>query len=87
MLCRPRDPFMKVTVKLFSSFRLMWGQEMERTCRPGATIFDIVSAIGIPDNESFIIVLNGNQASLNDLLHAGDILSLMPLIDDGSTEP
>lgn len=77
---------MKVTVKLFYSFWMKWGQEMERTCRPGSTIFDIISAIGIPDNESFVIVLNGNHASLNDLLHAGDILSLMPLTEDAPTE-
>lgn len=72
---------MNVTIKLFASFSIKWGQEMVRTCRPGATIFDIVSAIGIPDNESFIIVLNGIHASLNDSLHEGDVLSLLPLID------
>ncbi len=74
---------MNVTVKLFASFRIKWGQEIIRKCRPGARILDVVTAIGIPDNESFIIVLNGVHASLNDPLHEGDVLSLMPLIDGG----
>ncbi len=70
---------MNVTIKLFATFRVKWGQKIARTCRPGATIFDVISAIGIPDNESFTVELNGIHASLNDSLHEGDVLSLMPL--------
>jgi hypothetical protein len=73
---------MNVTVKLFASFRIKWGQEIVQTCRPGATILNIVSAFGLPDNESFIVELNGASASLNDSLHEGDVLSLMPLVGD-----
>jgi molybdopterin converting factor small subunit len=71
---------MNVTVKLFASFRITLGQETVITCRPGTTILDVISAFSIPDNESFIIELNGIHASLNDSLHEGDVLSLMPLI-------
>ncbi len=70
---------MNITVKLYASFRMKWGQGIIRACRPGSTIVDVVAAIGIPDNESFVIVLNGLHASLDDYLHEGDILSLMPL--------
>jgi hypothetical protein len=77
---------MNVTVKLFDSFSTKYGQEIMKTCRPGATILNIVAAFGLPDNESFIVKLNGVGASLNDSLHEGDVLSLMPLIGDVATD-
>lgn len=73
---------MNVTLKFSASFRNKWGEEIIRKCRPGSTIIDLVSAIGIPDNESFTIMLNGKSASMNDQLHEGDTLSLMPLVTE-----
>lgn len=53
-----------------------------RKCRPGSSVIDIVTGIGIPDNESFTILLNGDSGSLNDILHEGDILSMIPIVDE-----
>lgn len=74
---------MHVNVKLYASFRIRWGKEIMRECHPGARIADIVTAIGIPANERYIIVLNGIHASLDAPLHDGDVLSLFPLIGGG----
>lgn len=73
---------MNVTVRLFASFSIKRGREIVQTCRPGATILNIVSALGLPDNESFSVELNGASASLDDSLHEGDVLSLLPLVVD-----
>jgi molybdopterin converting factor small subunit len=73
---------MNVTVRLFASFRIKQNQEIMQTCRPGSTILNIVSVFGLPDNESFIVELNGASASLDDSLHEGDVLSLVPLVVD-----
>ncbi|MBI5483305.1 MAG: MoaD/ThiS family protein [Deltaproteobacteria bacterium] len=70
---------MNVIIKFSASFREKWGEEVLRKCRPGSSIIDLITAIGIPDNESFTIMLNGSNASMNDQLHEGDTLSLMPL--------
>lgn len=74
---------MHVNVKLYASFRIRWGKEMVMECHTGARIADIVATIGIPANESYIIVLNGTHASLDAPLHDGDVLSLFPLIGGG----
>jgi hypothetical protein len=73
---------MNITVNLSALFRLKCGQPIDKVCRQGAKVIDVVTAIGIPDNESFMIVLNGSEALLNDSLHEGDILSLMPVAGD-----
>ena len=74
---------MQVTIKLFASFRQKWWKEAVRECPEDALIADIVSTIGIPTTELGIILLNGYHASLNDSLHDGDVISLMPLIGGG----
>jgi len=74
---------MQVKVKLFASFRLKWFKEADKECLQGAEVLDIVKGIGISVNELGIVLVNGCHASLNTVLHDGDVVSLMPLIGGG----
>lgn len=74
---------MQVTVKLFASFRLKWFKEAIKDYPQGTEVSEIVKEIGIPVNDLGIVLINGNHASLNDKLHEGDTVSLMPLIGGG----
>lgn len=75
--------FMNVTVKLFSSFRIRWGKEIIGEYPQGASVADIAAAIGIPADTPFIKLVNGRHASLNDIVHEGDVVTFMPLIGGG----
>lgn len=74
---------MNVTVKLFASFRLKWGKELIRECPQGARVADIAAAIGIPADTPCIKLVNGRHASLDDIVHDGDVVTFMPLIGGG----
>ena len=74
---------MQVTVRLFASFRQKWWKEAVRECPQGALVADIVREVGIPVTELGIVLINGCHASLDNSLHDGDVVSLMPLMGGG----
>jgi len=74
---------MRVTIKLFASFRLIWLKETFIDCEDGLAVNDIVEDIKIPFKDIGIVLVNGRHASFQDILKDGDVLSLMPLIGGG----
>jgi molybdopterin converting factor small subunit len=74
---------MQVIVKLFASFRLKCFEEATRDFPAGTTLVEAANRVGIPADELGIALVNGRHAALYDILHEGDVVSLMPHIGGG----
>ena len=74
---------MNIRIKLFGLFRIDRFKEDVRTYPPGVRVDDVVKALGLPEHLLGIVVINDSHASTEDILHDGDTLSLLPLLDGG----
>jgi sulfur-carrier protein len=74
---------MKVTVKLFASFRA--GRfEIESSDYPvGTTVADVADSLHLPRTELGIMMINNRHVKLDRLLADGDTLALFPLLGGG----
>lgn len=74
---------MKVTVKLFASFRA--GRfDIETADYPaGTTVADIADSLKLPRNELGIMLINSRHVKLDRTLVDGDTLALFPLLGGG----
>ena len=74
---------MRVTVKLFASFRIGRSPLAEMEFPHGTTIADVVADLEIPVGELGIIMVNSRHARLDRELAEGDVLALFPLLGGG----
>lgn len=74
---------MKITVKLFATFRVGRFAEETRDYPPGTRVGDIIKEINIPEKEVGMIMLNNRHAEPDQELHDGDNLALFPLVGGG----
>jgi sulfur-carrier protein len=74
---------MRITVKLFATFRN--GRfKIEEQQRPEGTVCrGVVLDLGLTEEEIGIILVNGRHVTLDYLLKEGDTLSLFPLVGGG----
>jgi sulfur-carrier protein len=74
---------MKVTVKLFASFRA--GRFEVEICAypPGTTVADVADGLKLPHSELGIMMINNRHVKLDRLLEEGDTLALFPLLGGG----
>lgn len=74
---------MRVTVKLFASFRD--GRTPVETCDypPGSKVADVVAQKGIPVAEIGIMLVNCRHVQLERELADGDLLAIFPLLGGG----
>ena len=74
---------MKVTVKLFASFRT--GRfDIETVDYPqGTTVANVADSLKLPRNELGIMMVNHRHVKLDHLLTDGDTLALFPLLGGG----
>ena len=74
---------MKVTIKLFASFRT--GRfEMETVEYPaGTTVADVADSLKLPQSELGIMLVNSRHVKLERVLVEGDTLALFPLLGGG----
>jgi len=74
---------MKVTVKLFASFRT--GRfEMETVEYPaGTTVADVADSLKLPRSELGIMLVNSRHVKLERVLTDGETLALFPLLGGG----
>jgi molybdopterin synthase sulfur carrier subunit len=74
---------MKVTVKLFASFRTD-RFEMETVEYPvGTTVADVADSLKLPQSELGIMLVNSRHVKLERVLVEGDTLALFPLLGGG----
>jgi molybdopterin converting factor small subunit len=74
---------MRITVKLFASFRTGRFSVEEREYPEGMTIGQVADDISLPREEIGIIMVNSRHAKLERVLEDGDILALFPLLGGG----
>lgn len=74
---------MKITVRLFATFRTDRFKQDQRDYPDGALCRQVVADVGIPGEELGMILVNGRHASLDQALNDGDSLSLFPLLGGG----
>ncbi len=74
---------MKITVKLFASFRAGRTPIETRDYPAGTTVADIVTEQKIPVAELGIIMVNSRHVRIDRELVDGDTLALFPLLGGG----
>jgi sulfur-carrier protein len=74
---------MKVTLKLFASFRT--GRfDIETVDYPsGTTVADVADSLKLPRNELGIMMINNRHVKLDHPLTDGDTVALFPLLGGG----
>jgi molybdopterin converting factor small subunit len=74
---------MKITVKLFASFRT--GRfDIETGDYPeGTTVADVADLLKLPQSELGIMMINSRHVKLDRVLVEGDTLALFPLLGGG----
>lgn len=74
---------MRITVKLFATFRKGRFDEQVREVPPGTTVSRIVDEAGLPKREIGIVLVNSRHADLSRELSDGDTIAVFPLVGGG----
>ena len=78
---------MKITVKLFATLREHIKDNQNGTCgidlQEQATVAEVLAHFHIPEDIPKIILINGVQKAVPEMLHEGDTLSVFPPIAGG----
>jgi len=75
---------LKVNVKLFATVRKFSDkQNLEVNIEEGSSVKDLLSKIGIPEDEPLLVILNEYTQGKETLLQDGDTLCLFPIIAGG----
>ena len=74
---------MKVTLKLFASFRTGRFDVETADYPPGTSVADVVDSLKLPRVELGIMLINNRHVKLDHLLSDGDIVALFPLLGGG----
>ena len=74
---------MKITVKLFATFRKDRFDIEERTYPEGTTVGQIVSELHIPRAQLGILLVSSRHVDLERVLVDGETLAIFPLVGGG----
>jgi sulfur carrier protein ThiS len=74
---------MKITVSLHGVFRIDRFKNETIEYPSGSSAQDIIDDLQIPEKLLGIILINGTHASSDNILHDGDTLMLLPLLEGG----
>lgn len=74
---------MRITIKLFATFRTGRFDVETRPLPPGATVGAAIEELRIPRRELGIVLVNSVHASPDKVLEDGDTLALFPLVGGG----
>ncbi len=74
---------MQITVKLFATLREGRFAAESREVPAGTTVLNVVQALGVPEKDVALILVNGRHADMNHHLSGGDTLALFPPIGGG----
>lgn len=74
---------MELTVKLFATLREGRGKILNLNVEDGSTIRTVTDGLNIPEKEIAILLRNGRDAHLENLVHEGDVLSIFPPVGGG----
>ena len=80
---------MLITVRLLASYRQYLPQDHDAQAGyrlqvpPGAQVSDVLAELPIPPGDVFTFFVNGRHAQRDQVLQAGDILSVFPAVGGG----
>ena len=74
---------MKITIRLFGVFRIGRFKEEMRELPAGTRPRAVAAALQLPEQLLGIVLINDRHAHLDDPLHDGDSLALLPLLEGG----
>jgi len=75
---------MKINVRFFASIRKFSGKDnLEINIQEGSSVKDLLSKIGIPEEEPLLVILNEHTRGKETMLQDGDTLCLFPVIAGG----
>lgn len=74
---------MKITVKLFASFRAGRFEIESREYPHGTTVADVADSLNLPQSELGIMMINHRHVKLDRVVAEGDTLALFPLLGGG----
>ena len=74
---------MRVTVKLFATFRDGRFKVEEREFPEGTCVLDVIQPLNIKPEEIAICLLNGKDAKESSVLSDGDTLAIFPPVGGG----
>jgi len=74
---------MKITVKLFATFRIGREKIQVMDLQEGTTPESIASALEIDIKDIAILLINGRDREMNSSLAEGDVLSIFPPVGGG----
>lgn len=74
---------MQVTVILVGPFKLGRFQEEAREYPPATCVREVIDELQLPMPLLGTVLINGIHAGLEDLVHDGDTVSLLPFMDGG----
>lgn len=74
---------MKITIKLFATFRVGRFASKVQECLPGTTVGEIIGELKIPEKELGMVLVNSRHVELDQQLNEGDSLSIFPLVGGG----
>jgi molybdopterin synthase sulfur carrier subunit len=74
---------MRITVKLFATFRKGRFDMETRIVPPGATVTTIIEDARLPEGEIGILLVNGRHSDRTRELADGDTVAIFPLVGGG----
>jgi molybdopterin converting factor small subunit len=74
---------MKITVKLFATFRTGRFAIEERDYPEGTTVAQIVDELALPHAQLGILMVNSRHVDLDRVLADGETLAIFPLVGGG----
>ena len=74
---------MKITVKLFATFRIGRFTQEERDYAPGTTVAQVAEQLELNPPDLGIMLVNSRHVKLDHVLRDGEVLALFPLLGGG----
>jgi len=74
---------MKLTIKLFATFRQGRFDIAERVFAPGTTVGQIVDQLDLPREKLGILMVNSRHVQLERVMAEGETLAIFPLVGGG----
>ncbi|WP_303722634.1 MoaD/ThiS family protein [Malonomonas rubra] len=74
---------MQIRVRLVGAFRVGRFTEQTQDYPCGSSVKDVVARLQLPEQILGIALINDTHATFTDLLHDGDKLTLLPILEGG----
>ncbi|MBB6215803.1 molybdopterin converting factor small subunit [Anaerosolibacter carboniphilus] len=74
---------MSIKVRLFATLRNGRGKELIVNLETNRTPKEVIDGLGIPEEDVAILLVNGRDGVLDQLLNDGDTVSIFPPVGGG----